>query len=1719
MDEIRKFQAGDSSFLQMPWTIEHQLEAYAKDPRHTERHETLYWSWKQLSRWLTNLLHYVIGQFSNYSRHDETHCCAVLHNIECLLGEDEIRRLSPTDCFGILIAVYLHDIGMCVSEDDKESIIESDKFYYSIEEMEESQNPELREAVNILKEMDYTIETGENPEEIRNNFKKLYKKKLGVHRAVSLLLGEHSRGIHACKSKDKVYEWVKESDKSQSGFTMTGIPLRIFLQLAECAEMHNAASSFRDIANTLLECDNGYAYDQYHPRFIAVMLMLGDILDVDNDRFNPFVKEMAGKTFTSSSEVHYQKHRAIRALRINPKIISIQADCAGTEELRLLRSDFDWLEKFLQDCNYHWGEIAPNNFRGCLPALSFEKIRLEGQEIPSDLVSSKFLISQRKAFRLLQGANLYNNRFVFLRELLQNATDATKRQYWIELEAIEGNSLEMQELFLANKILPLKRYPIHVDFRIQKRKKGSNEAPADITADDFKDQAEEFHQNYELGVSLLIQDSGIGISQADIRAISEVGTSHDRDRSILSQMPEWLRPNGRFGIGLQSVFLAGNAFQCITRTRRGEHYKITFHSGAAGDGHIDVIPYNGKDYFRESIPYGTCFSVFVPESYQEERNKNDVGWIGADPYDAKYQLWSGIRGAAELMRQMEDYLDSQIGEWIFPVILREFPLNPSLKDIEEKVFPQKELKLKHAIRQPIHEHEVAKSEWVPLLETNNEWSNWLFKEKEDFDCLQGNFKFGSANGDTGAYRIEVKNGCIKIWSQKTQCFFCCSPIRILNYASEGSRISRENGRIRIYVKGLFVSEIEYPGNELLEYIDVESDELQDGLQMDRDSLNEKGKSCLLQKIIPTLFQTFYGVLQYINRTIDEKVQDHQRKIIHALEDEYGHILEEYVDDAMEQKRILSSFKIRLSKLSRQNYVLFELLGKGQVGEAKLEAEPEKAAQKGTGAFNIIEQTDVERLFSNDLISIVDSDDYVAFERKNENGKKHIQQNRQRMIRALHRAAKHSQDTNSDYVTIFLQDFLKRLSKIITLIVNSGGSGQKQLRTEQYWPDGECLHDETRQLTSEQRQTEVRQLSDELQGYVLLYGMFFFYVNQGDAANCSGCIEEDNRPCYWRFINDKIADILRYAIDKLQDIGETRENPYKEEYKGDREFRTNAEEFQKALYVRGIEEQTPGVMGYYSVAEILKNENHFAVFSTRQTKQDVWKHLLIHLSPFEGRFFNYAPELTVFDVLNTAPSSSADCVERWSFLDRWNADMIECMRKEYILNRSSESGESGERKLPSLDVWGSRRVWWMIHHYPTLSLGSDREGNNRINVLGRKANTHVFVDARTVLLLMERAKERAPKMAVPRFQTTVWDGFAALKVKEASRDVITITRGVLSDENKENIMLLGLSYNLPEKARLPYDKTNPNVKQTTLKDIDLLTLPQLLDYIREAYSNPVEKNWDTLEQQAIINQCNTMIGFTPFGLKSEIDWKLADWIKELYKSQVPEENWDRALTSAHHSDMLEAFRGYFEDYVKKCWQLIKEQGPDKWKAELLSSCASWKQLDLPVNRRSYITLFLLKVYHIKLDAEIYPEMEELSGYLSVVRLSEEDKENKFEETTKKLCYALIYCAYYAEEEYRTAFLKDICAWWQEEIWGNDPGKENFLRKSAEQTGLQTDELERLYKAQVRRIICSVLSDTESYLETVKELGDANAIVYNHLPPEFKEWLQKFAWGQQGRNRGC
>ncbi len=272
-----------------------------------------------------------------------------------------------------------------------------------------------------------------------------------------------------------------------------------------------------------------------------------------------------------------------------------------------------------------------------------------------------------------------------------------------------------------------------------------------------------------------------------------------------------------------------------------------------------------------------------------------------------------------------------------------------------------------------------------------------------------------------------------------------------------------------------------------------------------------------------------------------------------------------------------------------------------------------------------------------------------------------------------------------------------------------------------------------------------------------------------------------------------------------------------------------------------------------------------------------------------------------------------------------------------------------------------------------------------------------------------------------------------------------------------------------------------------------------------------------------------MGFTPFGFDFESNSQLLEQTKAAYRERVPEDQRDRALVSDDRRTLLDAFRGYFVDWISEAMESLKK------KPEVFSSCTSWKKLELPVNRMSYIEQFLQRVYQRdpslpdsensieqilqklsssdpspsdsenSIERQILQKIRQLNLSLSDLEDPEEDSADSFKKTTKALCCALIYCAYYSEEEYRTAFLRDVCAWWQEEIWENDPGKDGLLRYSAEQTGLPVEDLERLYMAQVRRILCSVLSGAKSYLESMSNLSRAKGVL-NDLPQESKNWIQ-------------
>ena len=97
------------------------------------------------------------------------------------------------------------------------------------------------------------------------------------------------------------------------------IPDRLFRLLGRICRAHN--QDFADVMR-LPHSEVGIAADVAHPRFVACMLRLGDLLDLDNGRFCAVMLASVGVAPVSSL-AHVAKHAAIRRLRIDPCVIEV----------------------------------------------------------------------------------------------------------------------------------------------------------------------------------------------------------------------------------------------------------------------------------------------------------------------------------------------------------------------------------------------------------------------------------------------------------------------------------------------------------------------------------------------------------------------------------------------------------------------------------------------------------------------------------------------------------------------------------------------------------------------------------------------------------------------------------------------------------------------------------------------------------------------------------------------------------------------------------------------------------------------------------------------------------------------------------------------------------------------------------------------------------------------------------------------------------------------------------------------------------------------------------------------------------------------------------------------------------------------------------------------------------------------------------------------------
>lgn len=478
---------------------EYRLEDHLKEcSEKYPRYENLYATWNLNKETCINALKSVSINYTHFSEHDASHSQTIIDKIEMLLG-DRIRNLSPTDTWLILHAAYTHDLGMLLKMKDLEEAWKSEEFKEFLEQERNGIDEDLKEAIEAI----YNLRES----------KMDYYDSLKIYRYVNLINQCYFRRKHSNISEQYL---ISLGGNLKIDLTCNGrINADLFYLLGEICGLHTANE------NEILRLDyetNGFSTDYAHPRFVAVLLRLGDLLDIDNGRFNPFTALVAGDP-PEQTKPHIEKHQSTRHLLITPEKIEFRSNCSSDEAYREIRNTIKWLEKEIEFLTLNWSKIVPKNFGGYAP--KFDKI---------------------------EGYNIYDDKFVFIREVIQNALDATKLKLWQDLKnGIYDFAIKRKDVL--NNLRELKPF----------------------------DLSEEIYKNYMINIDLRtldngdvefkIQDRGIGIDVEGFKRISQVAMSNTDYRILkkdISEMPRWLRPTAGFGIGMQTIYLVADSFKIIT---------------------------------------------------------------------------------------------------------------------------------------------------------------------------------------------------------------------------------------------------------------------------------------------------------------------------------------------------------------------------------------------------------------------------------------------------------------------------------------------------------------------------------------------------------------------------------------------------------------------------------------------------------------------------------------------------------------------------------------------------------------------------------------------------------------------------------------------------------------------------------------------------------------------------------------------------------------------------------------------------------------------------------------------------------------------------------------------------------------------------------------------------------------------------------------------------
>ena len=441
------------------------------------------------------------AQFATYTKHDITHIDSMLRAADWIIPQATMARLTTADALVITLAIYVHDLGMIVTEKEYSNRTASDfpTFASSILNDASDRGVDFRDRLAAL------------PEDKREQF--LYE--------------EFVRTYHA----ERIEAWVNGVPHQKYGVADDAAqivsevfsPLELVLRkdIAMVARSHHM-SDLDDISKYKLNRSYGVDPDDVaNLQYAAVILRTADLLHMTRDR-TPMIQFRLASPSDPMGQREWQKQNSVRAVK--PKIpddgeantVEIHATFERAEGFFALMEYLDYCEtEIIQSqawiTNSIQAHAAGSGYEFPWGKIDREQIEADG----FDRSQFTFSFDQQKVLELLTGHTLYNDAGVAIRELVQNSIDAVRLA---RARGLHDNGAEPE---------------IEVTYDSESR-------------------------------TLRVLDHGVGMAQSDIEThFLKVGSSSYQTSEFKEEFPNFTSIS-RFGIGVLSAFMIADEVRVAT---------------------------------------------------------------------------------------------------------------------------------------------------------------------------------------------------------------------------------------------------------------------------------------------------------------------------------------------------------------------------------------------------------------------------------------------------------------------------------------------------------------------------------------------------------------------------------------------------------------------------------------------------------------------------------------------------------------------------------------------------------------------------------------------------------------------------------------------------------------------------------------------------------------------------------------------------------------------------------------------------------------------------------------------------------------------------------------------------------------------------------------------------------------------------------------------------